>query len=293
MASLDARSTDLSSDVAAELAAPTPAQRSTIEAGGRDWSSLAWGRPSDPPLLLVHGVTSNAGIWWRVGPALAVAGRRVTAVDMPGHGPNPAWSGRHRFVDTAEELAAFIRAAGLAVPELVVVGHSWGAMVTAHLPGAGIRPGSIVLVDPPYLTLEQLELMTREPTERPYVALDEARAAVRLANPGWSDGDIEAKARALTEFDPDTVLAVLLQNGDWDAGLTALRDPAAAGIPVWLITGEWASGCFIPDPAIPVIRRQLGTDRVIVIRGAPHSPQRTHPQETVAAILAAVGQARS
>jgi hypothetical protein len=38
-----------------------------------------------------------------------------------------------------------------------------------------------------------------------------------------------------------------------------------------------------------VIRRQLGADRVIVIRGAPHSPQRTHPQETVAAILRAIG----
>lgn len=289
MARPDAPSTDLPAEVAAALAAPTPGERATIEAGGRAWSFLTWGRPSDPPLLLVHGVTSNAGIWWRVGPALAASGRRVTAVDMPGHGPNPTWSGRHRFDDTAAELAAFIRATGLDVPELAVVGHSWGAMVTAHLPGAGIRPATIVLVDPPYLTRPQLEALTREPTERPYESLDEARAAVRLANPGWSDGDVEAKALALTEFDADAVLQVLLRNGDWDAGLEALARLEAQGIPAWLIAGEWASGCFIPDPAIPVIRRQLGADRVIVIRGAPHSPQRTHPQETVAAILGAVG----
>ena len=261
----------------------------TVEAGGRDWTFLTWGRPSDPPLLLVHGVTSNAGIWWRVGPALAASGRRVTAVDMPGHGPRPTWSGKHRFDDTAVELAAFIRAAGLDVPELAVVGHSWGAMVTAHLPGAGLRPATIVVIDPPYLTLEQLELLTREPTERPYGSLADARAAVRKANPEWTDGDVEAKALALTEFNPDAVLAVLLQNGDWDAGLAALARPEAQGIPAWLITGEWASGCFIPDPAIPVIRRQLGADRVIVIRGAPHSPQRTHPEATVGAILRAIG----
>ena len=291
MGRLDSPSTDLPAAVEDELAKPARGERATIEAGERDWSFLTWGRPSDPPLVLVHGVTSNAGIWWRVGPALAASGRRVTAVDMPGHGPNPTWSGRHRFAETAAELMAFIRAAGLDVPGLVVVGHSWGAMVTAHLPTAGIRPATIVLLDPPYLTLEQLELMTREPTERPYESLDEARTAVRLANPEWGDGDVEAKAQALTEFNADAVLAVLLQNGDWDAGLAALARPEAEGIPAWLITGQWASGCFIPDPAIPVIRRQLGPDRVVVIRGAPHSPQRTHPRETVAAILRAVGQA--
>jgi pimeloyl-ACP methyl ester carboxylesterase len=289
MASPNAPSSELPADVAAELAAPTPGHRATLEAGGREWSFLTWGRPSDPPLLLVHGVTSNAGIWWRVGPALAASGRQVTAVDMPGHGPNPTWSGRYRFDETAAELAAFIRARGLDVPELAVVGHSWGAMVTAHLPGAGVRPASIVLIDPPYLTREQLEALTREPDERPYDSIDKARASVRRANPAWSDGDVEAKAQALTEFNADAVLAVLVQNGDWDSGLAALRQPAAEGIPVWLIAGEWATGSFIPDAAIPVIRRQLGADQVIVIRGAPHSPQRTHPQETVAAILRAIG----
>jgi pimeloyl-ACP methyl ester carboxylesterase len=288
MARPDTPATNLPAEVVAELAAPTPAMRSTIEAGGRKWSFLTWGRPSDPPLLLVHGVTSNAGIWWRVGAALAAADHRVTAVDMPGHGPNPTWSGKHRFDETAAELAAFIRAAGLDVPDLAVVGHSWGGMVTAHLPRTRIRPATIVLVDPPHLNLAALEAMTRDATERPYESLDEARAAVRLANPEWTDGDVEAKAVALTEFDADTVLAVLLQNGDWDAGLAALARPEAMRIPAWLIAGEWASGCFIPDPAIPIIERQLGADRVTVIRGAPHSPQRTHPAESVAAILRAI-----
>jgi pimeloyl-ACP methyl ester carboxylesterase len=274
--------------VADALRPPAPGGRSILRAGGRQWSFLAWGAASDPPMLLVHGVTSNAAIWWRVGPALAAAGRHVTAIDMPGHGPDPAWFGQPGFDATAGEVSAFINAAGFDVAELAVVGHSWGAMVSAHLPSAGIRPASIVLIDPPYLSLAQLEDLTREPTERPYPTLDEARAAVRSANPGWSDGDVEAKAVALTEFDADAVLAVLLQNGDWDSGLEALARPQAHGIPVWLITGEWASGCFIPDSAIPVIRRQLGDDRVITIPGAPHSPQRTHPEATVLAILRAI-----
>jgi len=290
---LSATAADLPAAVAAALAAPGAGEAGVVDAAGVIWPTLTWGRPADPPLLLVHGVTSNAGIWWRVGPALATSGRRVLAVDMPGHGSSPPRHVSHLFTDTAAELAAFIRAAGLDRPDLAVVGHSWGGMVTAHLPGAGLRPQTLVLLDPPVLTLERLRALTEQPTERNYVTIEAATAAVRTANPTWSERDIEAKARALTEFNPDLVLAVLLQNGDWDGGMQALRHPGAAGIPVWLIRGEWATGGFIPDSRVARIEAQLGAGHVITIAGGPHSPQRTHPAATTLAILRALagGQA--
>jgi pimeloyl-ACP methyl ester carboxylesterase len=253
------------------------------------WATLSWGRATDPPLLLVHGITSNARIWWRVGPALAAAGRRVTAVDMPGHGQTGSWRGRHRLVETAQDLAAFIRAARLDQPDLAVVGHSWGGMVTANLPAAGLRPAVLVLLDPPAMTLEQLTALTVEPTERPYEDPAEAASVVRAMNPTWSDRDVQTKAKGLTEFDPGAVLAVLLQNGAWDAGVAALRRPEAAGIPAWLIRGEEATGGLIPEAAVPAFEELLGKDRVITIAGGPHSPQRTHPEATIAAILRALG----
>jgi pimeloyl-ACP methyl ester carboxylesterase len=212
----------------------------------------------------------------------------VVAVDMPGHGRSKARATSHRFADTASELATFIRAAGLDRADLVVIGHSWGGMVTAHLPAGGIGPERVVLLDPPVLTLGRLEALTKDPTERDYATLDEAAAVVRAANPTWSDGDVVAKAQALTEFDPQLVLAVLLQNGDWDGGMAALRDPNAAGIPVWLIRGEWASGGFIPDSKAKEIEAQLGEGHVITIASGPHSPQRTHPEATVLAMLRAL-----
>jgi pimeloyl-ACP methyl ester carboxylesterase len=285
---LSATAADLPPVVAAALAAPEAGRDGAVDAGGVTWPTLTWGDASNPPLLLVHGVTSNAGVWWRVGPALAAAGRRVVAVDMPGHGRSKPRSASHRFADTAAELAAFIRAAGIDRPDLVVIGHSWGGMVVAHLPAAGIRPATLVLLDPPALTLDQLEDLTSDPTERPYNTIAEAEAAVRAANRGWSDGDVAAKALALTQFDPDLVLAVLLQNGEMDAGMTALRDPNAANVPVWLIRGEWATGGLIPDFKVPEIEAQLGPDRVITIANGPHSPQRTHPEATVLAILRAL-----
>jgi pimeloyl-ACP methyl ester carboxylesterase len=288
---LTATAADLPSNVAAALADPPAGTPADVDVDGATWPALSWGVPGDPPLLLVHGVTSNAGIWWRVGPALAASGRRVIAVDMPGHGRSPLRDVSHRFIDTAASLAACIRAAGLDAPELAIVGHSWGGMVTAHLPIAGIRPATLVLLDPPVLTLGRLEALTQQPTERDYATLAEATAAVRAANPSWSDGDVAAKAQALTEFTPRLVLDVLLQNGDWDGGLAALRDERAAGIPVWLIRGDWDAGGFIPDFKVPEIEAQLGEDHVVTIAGGPHSPQRTHPEATVLAILRALGGA--
>lgn len=291
MPELTATAADLPPGVAAALANPGAGYPADVDAGGNVWRTIAWGDRGDAPLLLVHGVTSNARIWWRVGPALAAAGRRVVAVDMPGHGRSPLRAVSHRFIDTATSLVEFIRAADLDVPDLAVVGHSWGGMVTAHLPLAGLRPATLVLLDPPVLTLGRLQALTEQPTERDYVTLDEATAAVRAANPGWSDGDVAAKALALTEFSPQLVLDVLLKNGDWDGGMAALRADAVAGIPAWLIRGEWDAGGFIPDFRVPAIEAQLGADRVITITGGPHSPQRTHPEATVLAILRAIQQA--
>lgn len=288
---LTATAADLPPAVAAALADPVTGTRQDVDAGGTTWRTISWGEPGAAPVLMIHGVTSNAAIWWRVGPALAAAGRRVVAIDMPGHGRSPLRDVSHRFLDTAASLTGFARAAGLDVPALAVVGHSWGGMVTAHLPMAGLRPATIVLLDPPVLTLGRLRALTEEPTERDYASLDDATAAVRAANPTWSDGDVAAKAQALTEFTPQLVLDVLLKNGDWDGGMAALRDEAAAGIPVWLIRGEWATGGFIPDFKVPEIERQLGADHVITIAGGPHSPQRTHPEATVLAILRALDAA--
>jgi pimeloyl-ACP methyl ester carboxylesterase len=288
---LTATAADLPPGVAAALADPPAGAAADVDVDGTTWPTLSWGDVGAPPLLLVHGVTSNAAIWWRTGPALAASGRHVIAVDMPGHGRSPLRDVSHRFIDTAASLAACIRAAAIDVPRLAIVGHSWGGMVTAHLPMAGVRPPTLVLLDPPVLTLGRLEALTQQPTERDYPTLEQATAAVRAANPSWLDGDVAAKAQALTEFTPRLVLDVLLQNGDWDGGMAALRDERAAGIPVWLIRGDWDAGGFIPDFKVPEIEAQLGADHVITIAGGPHSPQRTHPEATVLAILRALGAA--
>jgi len=274
---------------ATKLEAAPPGDQATVDVDGVPWATRAWGAAGDPPLLLVHGVTSDAGTFWRLGPALAASGRRVVALDLPGHGATGHWRGRHRFPETATELSTFIRAAGLGDTSLDVLGHSWGGMVVAALPAAGFRPRTMILLDPPHLTLDRLRALTQEGSEQLYGTADDARAAVRAEYPRWSQGDIDAKAIGLTRFSPEAVLAVLLENGPWDAGLAALDRPAAAGIPTWYIRGEWHSGSLIPDHVVDRLAARVGRDHVLTIVGGSHSPHRMSPEATALAILRALG----
>jgi len=273
---------------ALETADPAAGEWTTTEAAGIPFASIAWGDPEDRPLVLIHGVTASNAIWWRVGPALAASGRRVIAVDLPGHGRTGQWTGHHRFRDSAVDVAAWIRASGLDVPELQVVGHSWGAMIAAGLPLAGIRPASLVLLDPPAVPWAVISQMASDTQEQPYSDIETAVAALAAANPTWSLDDARAKAEALSQLDVAAARAVLLDNGDWDGGLGDLSDRAATGIPTWIVRGDSAAGSLFPDPVIQAFAVLVGPDHILTLAGAPHSPQRTHPEATTLALLRAL-----
>lgn len=281
-------SSNLAPDVASALAAPSPPSELTVEAAGIPFHALAWGAADAPPVLLLHGVTSAARTWWRVGPAVAAAGFRVVAPDLPGHGETGHWQGHHRLPDNAADLVAFARAASLERPDLRIVGHSWGAATAAAMPAAGLVPATLVLIDPPAIPLSALEAMLEDPTEGAYDDLDVAVATVGRLNPTWSRGDILAKAEGLTQFDEAAVRDVLTKNGDWDGGLGALADAAAQDLAVWLIRGDPAFGGYVPDALLPAFAARLGPERIITIAGGPHSPHRTHPEALVSAVLRAL-----
>ena len=127
--------------VAAVLATPDPGpgEPSTTEAAGIPFSSIAWGEPAARPLVLhprCHGIVADL-VARRAGPGRDRApGRRAGPARAR---PDRSLGGHHRFRDNAADVAAWIRAAGLDVPDLQVVGHSWGAMTAAALP-AGRDP---------------------------------------------------------------------------------------------------------------------------------------------------------
>jgi len=89
---------------------------------------IDWGGPSDAqPILLVHGLASNAKIWNFVAPHLAQQYRTV-AVDQRSHGLSslPA-SGDFSFAAVCNDLHEACAQLGFTRP--VIVGHSWGGSV--------------------------------------------------------------------------------------------------------------------------------------------------------------------
>jgi pimeloyl-ACP methyl ester carboxylesterase len=268
---------------------PDPGRRSTTAANGIPFSALEWGEPGGRPLVLVHGLGSSARNWWRVGPALAATGRRVIAPDQAGHGQTGHWAGHHRVRDNARDLGAWIRTSQLDVPELQIVGHSWGGATVAALPMAGIRPATLVLIDPPALPLGIIATIVDDPDERPREDVAATITFLTPRNPGWSPGDIEAKAQALHQLDLEAARDILLENGDWDGGLRDLSDPAALGLDIWLIRADPAAGSLMPHPAATAFAARLGAGHVLTIPGGHHSPMRSHPIETTAALLASLG----
>lgn len=87
--------------------------------------------PARTPVLLVHGLASNARMWDGVGEALAALGHRSVAVDQRGHGRSDAPDEGYDFATLADDLVAVMDATGLARP--IVAGQSWGANVVLEL----------------------------------------------------------------------------------------------------------------------------------------------------------------
>lgn len=79
--------------------------------------------------LLLHGAGSSAATWWQVGPALAAAGWRVKAPDLPAHGASP----RADDTLTAELAAAWVCAELADRPLHLILGHGLGAAVAISM----------------------------------------------------------------------------------------------------------------------------------------------------------------
>ena len=90
-----------------------------------------------PPVLLLHGWPTSSYLWRDVMPAIAEAGNRAIAPDLPGYGR----SERDPDADHSHEAQARVVAAlldHLGVRGAAVLGHSIGAAVALRL--AAARP---------------------------------------------------------------------------------------------------------------------------------------------------------
>src|SRR5258708_21570567 len=115
----------------------TIAQSHMIDLPAGRFHYISWGaeRTELPSMLLLHGITSSAQSWVRVGPALADR-YRIYALDMRGHGDSIKPSqGAYSLRHTADDAAAFITVMGLKHP--VLIEHSWVGATAIVLASVG------------------------------------------------------------------------------------------------------------------------------------------------------------
>lgn len=92
----------------------------------RTWAVHEGGDASGPAMLLLHGFTGGGRNWEELSRKLA--GWRILAPDLPGHGASDPPTGR--MPEVARDLAALLDALG--VSQAVVIGYSMGGRLALH-----------------------------------------------------------------------------------------------------------------------------------------------------------------
>ena len=244
------------------------ATRGYVQLGDTRLSYLDWGGDG-PPLLLLHGITSSAATLWRVGPALAAAGLRPIALDMPGHGASDV-SHDHTLDTIAGLVGDLITTLGLR--ELTLLGHSWGG-ATALTLASGDYPARaalarVVLIDPALAVdttwaeaLPSFSAGLGEPASTGAVAL-------RAKNPAWSEGDIYWKAIALEQCRRAQVVGFFLPAAPWDLVGRIER----VTVPLLMLVADPANS-IISAEALTTVRAALvpGRDELVVVPDTTHN----------------------
>lgn len=265
----------------------------------RDWG----GRGT--PVVLLHGLASNARIWDLTAPLLARR-FRVVALDQRGHGLSDKPDDGYDFPSISGDLAALIEALGLERPGLV--GHSWGGNVALQF--AADHPDAVAwlaLVDGGFLEISAFEGMTWERAQQLMAPppLDGMKLSVFLQGARswpdlkdvWSD-EVQAIVLANFQVDDDETVHPHLSRENHLKILRALWEQRAselwAGLrcPLLLVPAARQSG----DPrsavwmeakrkAIAVARERLPGLRVVWMEDTIHDIPLQRPAALAGAII--------
>jgi pimeloyl-ACP methyl ester carboxylesterase len=253
---------------------------------GTPIASFGSGLPDGPPLVLVHGATSDHTTFRVLGPRLAIT-FALHAIDRRGRGASGdtlPYSIEREFEDVAAITNAL--AAGHGGP-IDVVGHSYGGRAAL---GAALLTGSIGRVvcyegaPSPFGASYQpagmedrlrgrLAVGDRDGALATFmteaVGMSAAELAAYRANPVWP---VRAAAA-------DTILRELEAEEDPAASLEVL---GGVRQPVLQILGSDSIPVF--HEAAFALHERLADGRVVVIEGARHAAHHTHPDAFAEAI---------
>lgn len=177
----------------------TPPRLSEVVDQGVMLSCVPWRLEGElTPVLLVHGLASNARLWDGVGADLARRGHPVVAVDQRGHGLSSKPDDGYDFETMTRDLYRLMTRLGWLHSPPMVAGQSWGANVVLDL--AVRHPDAVsglTLVDGG--TIELSARFADWPTCEAALAppplsgtpLSQIEGWLRRNHPDWPDSGIE------------------------------------------------------------------------------------------------------
>jgi pimeloyl-ACP methyl ester carboxylesterase len=242
-----------------------------------------------PPLVLLHGLTFDRTMWH---PALAELaeldpGRRVLALDLPGHGGSPSWPS-YDLESIADAVHRAAAEAGLSSP--VLAGHSAGGVITtiyaARYPARGV-----VNVDQP-LQVEPFAQLVRSlagPLRGPGFAQvwEQFEASMGIGLLPQGAQNLLQSARYVRQDLVTGYWREVLDEPPGDLarkaadGLAAVRD---AKVPYRFVAGHEPESAYVSW-----LNRELPQAEVTVWPGSGHFPHLAYPGRFAAVLAETAG----
>lgn len=209
---------------------------------GSRFSYLEWGDPSDPPMVLLHGLTGHAHIWDHMAPAFAER-FRVLALDQRGHG-DTGHAASYATQDFVEDLEAF--AGATALERFVLMGLSMGGHnAMAYAAAHPKRVAQLIVIDiPPHLRRDlapnrEAEVKLAKVGHKGFSSFDEAVEAARAGNPTAPEENLRYRTQWNLNPAPDGTLLL-----KWDPHVQVGWRPTdlwpalpSLGMPTLLVRG--------------------------------------------------------
>ena len=243
--------------------------------------------------LLVHGYPESSYMWRHLLPALAGAGWRAVAPDLPGFGDSPAdppgtWE-RH-----VQALERFRRSLGIGRAALVV--HDWGGLIGLRwacdhpeavsalvISDTGFFPdgrwhGMAKALRTPGTGEELLENLDR----------DAFAGLLRQLGSGFDDAAVDEYWKAFADDERRRGQLELYRSGDFHKLEPYQGKLARLGVPTLLIWG--AGDDFAPVAGAHRFAREIPGAELVVVEGAGHFVWEDAPEEASQAVGGFLGR---
>lgn len=249
------------------------------------------------PVLLLHGFPESSYMWRHMLPALAAAGRRAIAPDLPGYGDSPpdppgTWE---RNVEAVERFRA-----ALGLERVTLLAHDWGALIglrwACDHPGAA---SAIVVAGAgffPDARWHGMANMLRTPGEGERLVSELDRVGLtrmlRAVGRGFGDQAIEEYFKVFTTEEGRRGVLELYRSGDFADKLAPYQGKLASlGVPMLALWGE--DDVFAPPAGAYRFRKEVPGTEVVVIEDAGHFMFEDAPERCARKVVEFLGRAGS